>query len=557
MIEVDVRELLAHPGSSRRFELDLAIEGIRLELAGMQEGAAVRGDLLLESVVEGVLVSGPLHGPRHAHLRPVPGGVRGSVRRGRAGAVRRARPGGRPTTSTPSRRRVRSTSSRSSATTSCRRCRSRRCTPPTAGASANGAAATATSVSALAPPSPSTPGGPPSRRPVRRRPRRGRRGVPTPTDDRRKERTWPRPRRRRRRTRRPPARRTGRRPRRPIRSARSAIRPSCRTACAGTAGITPAARPSRSSRHAGAPGPGPVRPVVDRARRRDPAARTTARTRPPRHRPTRERPTAPTRRPPRHRRARSRTLGGARLRDRRGVHGTGTGCGVAHPPFLRIRTRPRRDQRTAGVPGRRRPRAGRHRPGVPGVPGAPRGRAGQAPRGHGEHDARSPTWLGTAAWAQLVLLGRARSSRAAGTKASILADAMEAVLGAVYMRPGPRTSRRADRAAVPPADGGVRPRRGRSRLQDRCCRSSLGPGHRTAPRLPRAERGPDHQKEFTATVYLAGRALGSGTGRSKKEAEQRAAREAYGRLTEAAELATATRGQQGWRRTEWSCPRWR
>ena len=63
MIEVDVRELLAHPGSSRRHELRRPVEGIRLELAEMPEGAAVRGDLLLESVVEGILVSGPLRGP--------------------------------------------------------------------------------------------------------------------------------------------------------------------------------------------------------------------------------------------------------------------------------------------------------------------------------------------------------------------------------------------------------------------------------------------------------------------------------------------------------------
>src|SRR5207245_2443674 len=44
-------------------------------------------------------------------------------------------------------------------------------------------------------------------------------------------------------------------------------------------------------------------------------------------------------------------------------------------------------------------------------------------------------------------------------------------------------------------------------------------------------------KEFTATVYLAGREYGRGTGRSKKEAEQRAAREAHARLTEGVEMA--------------------
>ncbi len=47
-----------------------------------------------------------------------------------------------------------------------------------------------------------------------------------------------------------------------------------------------------------------------------------------------------------------------------------------------------------------------------------------------------------------------------------------------------------------------------------------------------AERGPDHEKEFTATVQVAGEALGTGVGRSKKEAEQQAAREAHARITE-------------------------
>jgi ribonuclease-3 len=54
-------------------------------------------------------------------------------------------------------------------------------------------------------------------------------------------------------------------------------------------------------------------------------------------------------------------------------------------------------------------------------------------------------------------------------------------------------------------------------------------------RLPEyrlTERGPDHQKEFTAIVYLAGTAWGSGIGRSKKEAEQQAAHEAYRKLSE-------------------------
>jgi len=54
------------------------------------------------------------------------------------------------------------------------------------------------------------------------------------------------------------------------------------------------------------------------------------------------------------------------------------------------------------------------------------------------------------------------------------------------------------------------------------------------------ERGPDHEKEFTATVFLAGREFGRGTGRSKKEAEQGAAREAYRRLDSGVTLGEET-----------------
>jgi ribonuclease-3 len=55
---------------------------------------------------------------------------------------------------------------------------------------------------------------------------------------------------------------------------------------------------------------------------------------------------------------------------------------------------------------------------------------------------------------------------------------------------------------------------------------------RSIPDYRVMERGPDHEKEFTATVHVAGEPLGTGVGRSKKEAEQQAAREAYARITE-------------------------
>ncbi|MGE5751883.1 MAG: putative dsRNA-binding protein, partial [Nitrospirota bacterium] len=47
-----------------------------------------------------------------------------------------------------------------------------------------------------------------------------------------------------------------------------------------------------------------------------------------------------------------------------------------------------------------------------------------------------------------------------------------------------------------------------------------------------SESGPDHQKQFEVEVWIKGQVSGRGIGRSKKEAEQRAAKEAIARLTE-------------------------
>ncbi len=58
MRAIDVRDLLERPGSSRTVRLDEAVEGLRTELAEVPEDRHVEGDLLLESVVEGIHVSG-------------------------------------------------------------------------------------------------------------------------------------------------------------------------------------------------------------------------------------------------------------------------------------------------------------------------------------------------------------------------------------------------------------------------------------------------------------------------------------------------------------------
>jgi uncharacterized protein len=62
MIEIDVRDLVDHPGTSRAVHVDEPVEGLGLELAEVPEDAPIEADLLLESVVEGILVTGPIHG---------------------------------------------------------------------------------------------------------------------------------------------------------------------------------------------------------------------------------------------------------------------------------------------------------------------------------------------------------------------------------------------------------------------------------------------------------------------------------------------------------------
>jgi ribonuclease-3 len=129
----------------------------------------------------------------------------------------------------------------------------------------------------------------------------------------------------------------------------------------------------------------------------------------------------------------------------------------------------------------------------------------------------------------LVLLGRGEALSGGRAKASILADAMEAVLGAVYLDRGLDVTTelivRLFRPRMEAYARGEGERDYKTVLQELSAQE-VG----SVPDYRVAARGPDHQKEFTATVYLAGQPWGQGTGRSKKEAEQRAAREAYARI---------------------------
>ena len=134
----------------------------------------------------------------------------------------------------------------------------------------------------------------------------------------------------------------------------------------------------------------------------------------------------------------------------------------------------------------------------------------------------------------LVRLGRGEEMSGGRDKASILADCMEAVLGAFYLDKGLEETRTLiERLFWPRMEAYARGEGDRDHkmsLQELASRQ-LG----VAPEYRVSSQGPDHAKEFTATVFLRGEPYGSGRGRSKKEAEQQAAQEALGKIAADAE----------------------
>lgn len=128
-----------------------------------------------------------------------------------------------------------------------------------------------------------------------------------------------------------------------------------------------------------------------------------------------------------------------------------------------------------------------------------------------------------------VRLGKGEEQSGGRDKDSILADTMEAVIGAVYLDRGLGTATGlVDRLFGGLLDDIVN-RRGsldyKTSLQELTAAALA-----TLPAYHLTETGPDHAKRFTAVATVGGEALGRGRGRSKKEAEQQAAAEAYDTL---------------------------
>lgn len=131
---------------------------------------------------------------------------------------------------------------------------------------------------------------------------------------------------------------------------------------------------------------------------------------------------------------------------------------------------------------------------------------------------------------EVLLLGRGEAGTGGRDRDSNLADAFEAVVGALYLDGGLESARSFVLRALAPELAAVRAGQRASdyktQLQEHLQRfSAESPSYRLV-----SEEGPDHAKTFTMAVYWGGRTLGRGAGHSKKEAEQEAARQALAAL---------------------------
>ena len=145
---------------------------------------------------------------------------------------------------------------------------------------------------------------------------------------------------------------------------------------------------------------------------------------------------------------------------------------------------------------------------------------------------------------EALLLGKGEDSSGGREKPSILADALEAVIGVVYIEAGPLaastlvlllTLDRITEAASGPGGQDYK-----TRLQELSARLLDA-----APRYEVLDDGPDHAKLFFASVRVDGELRGRGEGRSKKQAEQAAARDAWEKLRERDETVAAAQDAGG------------
>jgi ribonuclease-3 len=130
-----------------------------------------------------------------------------------------------------------------------------------------------------------------------------------------------------------------------------------------------------------------------------------------------------------------------------------------------------------------------------------------------------------------ILLGRGEEQTGGRGKDSLLANCLEALIASIYLDTGKEPAAAFVIRFFEDMIKEICTSRGildnKTELQELCQeRLKQLPEYKTV-----SETGPDHQKQFEVEVWIKGRLSGRGIGRSKKEAEQRAAKEALEKLT--------------------------
>lgn len=130
---------------------------------------------------------------------------------------------------------------------------------------------------------------------------------------------------------------------------------------------------------------------------------------------------------------------------------------------------------------------------------------------------------------QCILLGKGESLRGGREKSSLISDAYEALIGAVYLDGGfEKAFGVVEKQFTPLLDQGLTDDGDFKTKVQQICQNRFG----CAPRYRSSDvKGPEHDKTFGAEIYIDGRLYGYGVGKNKKEAQQNAAQEALKRIS--------------------------
>ncbi len=130
---------------------------------------------------------------------------------------------------------------------------------------------------------------------------------------------------------------------------------------------------------------------------------------------------------------------------------------------------------------------------------------------------------------QCLLLGKGESLRGGREKSSVISDAYEAIVGAIYLDGGfEKAFGVIKRQFSPFLDKGLIDDNDFKTRVQQICQSRFG----GLPRYRLSEvKGPEHDKIFGAEIFIDGQSYGYGVGKNKKEAQQNAAKEALKRIS--------------------------